>query len=371
MKQFIKTYNDLMNNSKKIQYVGLNIFNVLNQWVQSPDLIEFPKQLQISLCKNLRKRYDNLYIISYEKIIEILKQYNYDYTDDVIQSMNKYKAINRGYLIIITLNIDDSENFLNNKTLNFIKSNFNDIYDNAYDIFSKIYNNRYADGLTIFHRDQYQPENTYTCIYINRNVSNMKDTLQHQLTHFIRNVAKYSNKFPKTYSGLTANKLKNRKIQCVDYISNILTQLNFSKIAISSIKEIAIRAFTEAEEQPTIKSIVNSFIRHYENDLTKYEINHIYRNVSYIENNLNLTDKIKFREKWLNEFLKDINNFNFLKTNKKLIENYFLIKQYEKNYKIQFILKCISYLCFKFNYPEYDIDNILIINFKKFKFRDV
>lgn len=247
--------------------------------------------------------------------------------------MNKYKAINRGYLIIITLNIDDSENFLNNKTLNFIKSNFNDIYDNAYDIFSKIYNNRYADGLTIFHRDQYQPENTYTCIYINRNVSNMKDTLQHQLTHFIRNVAKYSNKFPKTYSGLTANKLKNRKIQCVDYISNILTQLNFSKIAISSIKEIAIRAFTEAEEQPTIKSIVNSFIRRYENDITKYEINHIYRNVSYIENNLNLSDKIKFREKWLNEFLKDINNFNFLKINKKLIENYFLIKQYEKTMK--------------------------------------
>jgi hypothetical protein len=51
--------------------------------------------------------------------------------------------------------------------------------------------------------------------------------------------------------------------------------------------------------------------------------------------------------------------------------NYFSKKNYEKNYQIEFILKCISYLCFKKNYPEYDIDKIVKENFKRIKFRDI
>ena len=40
-----------------------------------------------------------------EKIIEILEKYNYDYVDDVINGMKKYDAINKGYLILISLSV--------------------------------------------------------------------------------------------------------------------------------------------------------------------------------------------------------------------------------------------------------------------------
>lgn len=370
MKNFINTYNEILVNDSK-QYIGLNIFKILNEWVESPDLLEFPKELQIELCKNLRRRFNSLYIISYKKIIEILKKYDYEYTDDVIEGMKKYEAINRGYLILISAVIDENENILNNKTLNFIKENFNDAYDNAYNIFSKIYNNKYADGLTIFHRDEYDPENTYTCVYINRNSSNMKDTLEHEISHFIRRVAKYGNKFPKTYSGLTKEKFKNKNIQCVDYITNIFSKLNFSKEAIYGIKEIAIRAFTDIEEQPTINSIVNSFIRQYENDKNKFKVNYLNKTISQAESILKDDQLIEFRLKWLKEFLEKINSYKLFIDNKEKIEKYFSTINYSKNYKIEFILKCISYLCFKFNYKEYDIDKIIEHNFKNFKFRDI
>ena len=373
MNEFIKAYNELIFDENKIkpEYIGLNIFNILNEWVESPDLLQFPKELQIDLCKNLRRHFDNLYIISYKKIIKILEKYDYDYVDDVICGMKKYDAINRGYLILISLAIDESTNLFNNKTLNFIKENFNDIYDNAYDIFSKVYNNRYVDGLTIFHRDIYEPENSYTCIYINRKCSNLKDTLEHELTHFIKNVANQSNKFPKIYSGLTPEKLKSRQIKCVDYIYSLFNQLNFSDQTCFSIKEIVLRAFTEIEEQPTIKSIINSFIRCYEKDEFKYEFNHLLKNIKQIENSNDRTMIIEFRLNWLDEFLDKINSFEIFKEHKSLIENYFSKKNYEKDYKIEFILKCVSYLCFKENYPEYDIDKIVKENFKRFKFKDV
>ena len=123
MNKFIKAYNELIFDENKIkpEYIGLNIFNILNEWVESPDLLQFPKELQIDLCKNLRRHFDNLYIISYKKIIEILEKYDYDYVDDVICGMKKYDAINRGYLILISLAIDESTNLFNNKTLTINK----------------------------------------------------------------------------------------------------------------------------------------------------------------------------------------------------------------------------------------------------------
>ena len=103
MNNIINVYKELISKEIHPEYIGLNIFNVLNEWVESPDLLQFPKELQIELCKNLRKHFDNLYIISYKKIIEILEKYDYDYVDDVINGMKKYDAINKEYLILITI----------------------------------------------------------------------------------------------------------------------------------------------------------------------------------------------------------------------------------------------------------------------------
>ena len=50
---------------------------------------------------------------------------------------------------------------------------------------------------------------------------------------------------------------------------------------------------------------------------------------------------IEFRLNWLDEFLDKINSFEIFKEHKSLIENYFSKKNYEKDYKIEFILKCV------------------------------
>ena len=94
MKKFLEMYNDIIQNFTSCpEYIGRNIFNIMNEWVESPDLVQFPKELQIELCKNLRKHFDNLYIISYKKIIEILEKYDYDYFDDVLAGMKKYDIV--------------------------------------------------------------------------------------------------------------------------------------------------------------------------------------------------------------------------------------------------------------------------------------
>lgn len=373
MKEFIDAYRLILENAYPIkpEYMGMNMFKILNEWVESPDLIEFPKELQIELCKNIRKRHDNLSIISFKKIVEILEKYDYDYVDDVINGMKTFDALNRGCLVIISADVDENVNFIENGTLKFIKENFNDIYDIAYSIFSNLYNHRYADGLTVLHRDEFNPENTYNCIYLNRNASNMKDTLEHEVCHFIKNVAKSGNKFPKTYSGVTTNKIKSRQYECVVFLKDILKGLDFSDNALTLISEIAIRAFTDREEQPTIKSIVNAFIRRYEFDKDRYDINHASKRISQIEGIENKNDVLKFRFKWLDDFLQYVNSYQIFKDNKNHIEDYFSKSLREKDYEIDFLLKCMSYLCFKFQYPEYDIDEIIRENFKKFKFRDV
>ena len=75
------------------------------------------------------------------------------------------------------------------------------------------------------------------------------------------------------------------------------------------------------------------------------------KTIPQIENTSDRNKIIDFRINWLNNFLENINSKNILKENKDLIEEYFSNRNYEKNYTIEFILKCISYLCFKENYP--------------------
>ena len=49
----------------KPEYVGLNMFKLIGEWVESPDLLGFPKELQIELCKSIRRRHDGFFIISF------------------------------------------------------------------------------------------------------------------------------------------------------------------------------------------------------------------------------------------------------------------------------------------------------------------
>ena len=371
--EFIEAYKLVLEDMSpfKPSYKGLNMFSILGEWTESPELLSFPKELQVELCKNLRKKHDSISFISFKKIIEILEKHGYDYADDVAEGLKKIDPSGHGALLLISADVDENEDFRENKTLKFIKDNFNDIYDNAYSVFSEVYNNRKADGLTVLHRDELEPGNAYCCIFLSRKAFSMKDTLEHELTHFIKNVASHNGKFPKTYSEVTPEKIKNRRYMCIVSLNNLLASVGLSHEAMSEIDQIAWRAFTAREEQPTIKSIVNAFIRRYETDKSFHAIGHNVLKVSQIEAAMSLEEIESFRLSWIRSLLEKISSGELFKESKDKLESYFFAAYREKDYEIEFLLKCMSYYCFKEQYPEYKIESIVEENFKKFKFRDV
>lgn len=343
------------------QYVGLDVYDIIGEWVESPELTELPKALQIELCKSLRRFHDSISIISYEKILSILEDYDYPWAEDVKSSMKQFDSLHKSCLLLVSVDVDPSEDFRENKTLKFIKENYNDAYGNAYEIFMYIYNNKDAEGLTVFHRDEFDPANKFTCIFINRKAASMKDTLEHELTHFVKRVAMYSNKFPKTYSIHGDRKL-------VEKISENISKI-FKAVGISSTKlsyqlfKLVASKMMASEEHETAKSIINAVIRRYEKSSEKFNVNHKMLSISQIESSGSSDAIASTRIEWLKKFLRSLSSFEFFRENAGVLE--------EASPERDFYLKCITYVCFRECFPEYCIDKLLEENFKKFKFRDV
>ena len=81
-------------------------FNILNEYVEDPELTPVPKQVLIMFAKSLKTKQDSVKTFSYREIYEMLHEYDYEYSEEFKENLLKYEAFN-GHLTVAAIQNDE------------------------------------------------------------------------------------------------------------------------------------------------------------------------------------------------------------------------------------------------------------------------
>lgn len=365
MTEFEKLYNKIIDESygnilKKFPInEDYDTSKIIDEIVQSNLLTPVPDALINEIMKNLFKQ-GRVMKISYIEIINLISDIDSETAQVLLSCLRRYAYDPSGNLHIILLNPDDEE-----ETKNIISKLIKNI-DNEEDAYFKIkrlLESRDSNGLTIL-RENLQFERFKDCvIYLNFKNKDWKDTLEHELKHFIQRICSFDKHLPMI---MTLNKNDIFKAQ------HILTSFKKhfkNKEFIIDLNLFLNNKLNKTEQHQTITSMIKFFIRTYEKSKNTYEINHKRYSISQIENQMSDEVKLKIRLKWLDEFLSKINNYTVFDYEQ--LETYLNTRKRVVTEEIQLQLMCLIYLYVKNFLVQYDIDRILKNEFEKFKFRKV
>ena len=336
-------YSNLTNELKEIcpiQHEYLDRYKIINETVKSKKLTPIPDELISNICDNIIKINQSTYKISYQKICELIKKSEYIEADIFRKNLLKYAKNINGNLFILFINIDNSDNILNNITFNTLK-NVIQSDEKCCDFYNEIL--KYSDkikGLTIIKHYFELEEYKDSLIFVNKeqisDYFQFDDILDHELTHFIQRITGFA-----------------------EDITNIVTR-DYSK-GLSKTELQIINKFCDTEEQKLlIKQIIFDKFRKEEIIETQKDIINLFKKL-YI-----LKGKNENKLIWLNNFLQSINNYSiFEKQNLfQKLKAYLDSDKRNETFEITFTLICICYLILKNEYHEYNIDETLKEEFK-------
>lgn len=365
MTEFEKLYNKIIDESygnilKKFPInEDYDTSKIIDEIVQSNLLTPVPDALINEIMKNLFKQ-GRVMKISYIEIINLISDIDSETAQVLLSCLRRYAYDPSGNLHIILLNPDDEE-----ETKNIISKLIKNIdtEEDAYFKIKRLLESRDSNGLTIL-RENLQFERFKDCvIYLNFKNKDWKDTLEHELKHFIQRICSFDKHLPMI---MTLNKNDIFKAQ------HILTSFKDhfkNKEFIIDLNLFLNNKLSKTEQHQTITSMIKFFIRTYERSKNTYEINHKRYSISQIENQMSDEIKQKIRSKWLDEFLSKINNYTVFDYEQ--LETYLNTRERITTDEIQLQLMCLIYLYVKNVLIQYDIDRILKNEFEKFKFRKV
>lgn len=365
MTEFEKIYNKIIDESygnilKKFPInEDYDTSKIIDEIVQSNLLTPVPNVLINEIMKNLFKQ-GRVMKISYIEIINLISDIDSETAQILLSCLRRYAHDSSGNLHIILLNPDDEE-----ETKNIISKLIKNI-DNEEDVYFKIkrlLELRDSNGLTIL-RENLQFEKFKDCvIYLNFKNKDWKDTLEHELKHFIQRICSFDKHLPMI---MTLNKNDVFKAQ---HILTLFKKHFKNKEFIIDLNLFLNNKLSKIEQHQTITSMIKFFIRTYEKSKNTYEINHKKYSISQIENQMSDEVKLKIKLKWLDEFLSKINNYTVFDYEQ--LETYLNTRERMVTEEIQLQLMCLIYLYVKTVLIQYDIDRILKNEFEKFKFRKV
>ncbi len=347
-----------------IKSTFLDLHMIINETIKTPELTPVPDEVLIECYKNIKMINNSCYKISYKQINDIINNSEYLLSETFSKCLNKYAKDITGNLYIFKSNLPDFEDFINNELteIDTFKRINNIIQDEerTLQFISTILNNP-NDGLTIIKHDLDIDKYKDCFIFIN-NVSNFKDVLEHEFTHFIQRICNFDPNLPQVYDHTLKLPILTGFISAIDFVLNKFNNKNNIKKYKYQLYNFLIDKLKQTEQHQTIKSMIKFFIRQYETDNKKYLINHKYLTVNQIENldNKNLIQK--HRLTWIINFL---NSFNTFKNLEQYLEN-----KIDQTHNVKTELFYLIYLAVKNEYNEYDIEKILMDEFKTFKFKD-
>lgn len=400
MQKILKTYLDILNkqiiivnselndgfdsSSDSVNYNPIILSNLLFENVYQIDLDPVPVELLHYILKHLNVKESSKFEISYKKIYDILENNNYVNSEEFMLTLKSLKSFDSGYLTIgICKNtITDFNKIFKSEFMNDsrVLTFFNNISDaTAGNTFS-------ADPLL---RGKFQN----VCIYLNidmiKQYTNWKDTLSHELSHFIQRIVNMNNS--NAISNFDKLVLKNPDTGTLEYsnafelnqdnielLSNKLTQLNIDiaqkqQCLIYWVKMLS-QTLKISEIKTTTQNILNGFQRMYEQQNMKNNKPN-YRNLEINHDNEKYQTQ---RLNWLNDILNKINADNFFQTEFGFnIAKEFFSSSYKKLYgtfleqkQFKEAVLIMQYLGIKNCLKNINIDTRLKEHFKSFKFRD-
>lgn len=322
---------DIINDLSTFKHKWFNVYQILNEYVEDPNLTPVPRQFFEDICNKIKT--DQYYLVTYSfnQIYNLLKIYNYQYSEQF-----KNKLQQNGILYICSDKQINEQNF--------------EIYDKLYSILIKTFNEDQIDhiiqkagedlgGVTsVFEKNR-------AFIFINQNRiinDSWKETLEHELTHFIQKII-----------GINKTLKRTKLSPTIDYNFYLNNKFFLDKLFNNKVNkyflEFVSYIFTQSEQHTTIKNILNRFQKQCikqgqkqnKNQWIKEKIEHL--NVNFLDTN-----------QW-----KD--NIDFLR-NKQWKE---MTNQQKEKYN--WIFAIIAYYLYKkFLNDYYNIDQYLIHHFNIF-----
>jgi hypothetical protein len=400
MQQFLNSYFQLLNKQinivnselndgfdscpESVNYNPIILSNLLFENVYQPDLDPVPVEFFHYILKHLKIKEPSKFEISYKKIYDILENNGFKDSDKFMLSLKSLKSFDSGYLTIgICRNI---------------LSDFNKIFKSEFMNDSRVltFFNNISDAVTgnTFSADPLlRGKFQNVCIYLNidmiKQYTNWKDTLSHELSHFIQRIINMDNS--NAISNFDRLVLKNPDTGTLEYsnafeltqdnvesLSKKLTKLNIDitqkqQCLIYWVKMLS-QTLKISEIKTTTQNILNGFQRMYEQQNLKNNKPN-YRNFEVNHDNEKYQ---KQRLTWLNDLLSKINSENFFESEfgfntakeffsssyKKLYGTFLEQKQFKDAVLI------MQYLGIKNCLQNINIDKRLTEHFKSFKFRD-
>ncbi len=368
---------DYDNSKNYYEIVTEDTISIINEYVKDPESTPIPKEFLNVICSKIKYRKDNIVIISMKELYSLLREYDYPFYQEFKDSLKTFS----GNLYIVLL-FDRDFNYINNdsmiffnKTAAFINHFIKDI-----NVCKNICNellkekNRNVDAFCSKTNNDLKNNEFFQnngLIFISLKGEFIKDSLEHELTHFVQKTVGLN----KTKTQIKdSNKLNdfincnNESAQClVNWLKKNITDNDnqlFRLMQFFSVK------FNTNELHQSVKAVLNGFQRIYEYGKLSYisDLDFSKNEINNEESNKN----INFRLKWLDTFLKVINSDNFIKNDLKNV----ITKLFETEEQQEYLIKnrpyfiILLYFGFKNMFKNLNIDEKIKQHFTIFKFKD-
>ena len=350
----------------------LLLSNIIVEYVNQDDLSVIPKSVHNYICSKIDVKKESSFKISYKELADLIG------ADSIFKLMlQEYSVYESGFLTIGVCKPELSA---------FIRVFKSDVMNDSRILnFYEMCKNGIA-GLTLSSEPLLFSAMKNVCIWLNIDAikpnSSWKDTLSHELSHFVQRISNGTDKRLREFDKIL---LKNQKNGTIQYSNAILPANWFDKIStfcesrfpfhstmmkdyILLYSNMLAQSLVITERKTLIQNILNGFQRMFEQQNYKKK-KRFYRG---------LDQSIDNRLQWLHSFLDKINSKDFFKTDigKTILIQFYessndkLTKDFETQMKYKNSILVLQYIGIKILMPELQIDERLEKHFESFKFRD-
>lgn len=354
-----------------------DVLKILNEYVSNPELTPIPKEFLNFICSKVKFRRDNVVSISMSELYSLLREYEYPHYEKFKNSLKQFTG---NLYIVLLFDRDFSfsetpELYGFNKTYSFLLNTIKD---------EKICKNICKELLKpklknvdafCSKTDNDLKNNEFFLnnglIFISLRREFLKDSLEHELTHFIQKTVGIEQLITDISLNNTLNSFENKDIQSFyRLIGWLKTNITTNIEKIDRLSQFFAVKFASTELHQSIKAVLNGFQRIYEFNKFGY----LYE-LDFPTSEINKKEAkndINFRLLWLNKFLEIINTKEFIKNNLKPV----ILNLFESEEQQQYLIKYRPYfillLYFGFNemFKKLKINDKLLEHFKTFNYKD-
>lgn len=392
MNKFDEVYTKILNECKSVtdieqdfinnkndnyEVISEDILYIINEYVKDPELTPVPKEYLNIICSRVKFRRDNVTIISMKELYNLLREYEYPFYQEFKQNLGSFS----GNLYIVML-FDRDYEFLGDESILQFNSTYQFLFDTIKDksicnqLCNELLKEKYKDADALCSKTDNDLKNNKffqeNClIYVSLKTEFIKDSLEHELTHFVQKTVGFN----KTENKIKEDDKLNTFINCDKKAANNLLNWIKNNITNDQIKIMRLMKFFSVkfksnELHESIKAVLNGFQRIYEYGKFKY-INKLDFSTREINQNES-KNNIQFRLNWLNIFFNVINSNNFIKNDLSIVILNLFNEQDQQQYLIKYrsYFIVLLYFGFKYMFKNLNIDNKLKEHFETFKYRD-